>query len=86
MFGDVNVGGCFLGMQELGVFPWPGGFVCVLSPRLIYLRLYSSDFNIQFNFLHASYLNRISTFDTHYCHPILDKVGTYFHFLGDTYN
>ena len=28
---DVNVEGCFLGMLELGVFPWPSGFVCVLS-------------------------------------------------------
>ena len=31
VFGDVNVGGCFLGKLELGVFPWPGGFVCILS-------------------------------------------------------
>ena len=31
MFVDINVGGCFLGMLELGVFPWPGGFVCVLA-------------------------------------------------------
>ena len=30
MSGDVNVEGCSLGMLELGVFPWPGGFVCVL--------------------------------------------------------
>ena len=29
--GDVNVRGCFWGMLELGVFPWPGGFVCVLA-------------------------------------------------------
>ena len=29
--GDVNVGGCFLGMIELRVFPWTGGFVCVLA-------------------------------------------------------
>ena len=31
MFDDVNVGGCFLGMPELGVFPWLGGFICVLA-------------------------------------------------------
>ena len=31
MSGDVNIGGCFLGMLELGVFPWPGGFVCILT-------------------------------------------------------
>ena len=31
MFGDANVEGCSLGMLELGVFPWPGGFVCVLA-------------------------------------------------------
>ena len=29
--GDVNIGGCFLGMLELGVLPWPGGFVCILT-------------------------------------------------------
>ena len=28
---DVNVRGCFLGVLELGVFPWPGGFMCVLT-------------------------------------------------------
>ena len=31
MSDDVNVGGCFLGMLEPGVFPWLGGFVCVLT-------------------------------------------------------
>ena len=28
---DLNIEGCFLSMLELGVFPWPGGFVCVLA-------------------------------------------------------
>ena len=31
MSSDINIEGCFLGMQELGVFPWPGGFVWVLA-------------------------------------------------------
>ena len=31
MSDDVNVEGCSLGMLELGVFPWLGGFVCVLT-------------------------------------------------------
>ena len=31
VFGYVNVGGCFLGMLELGGFPWPCGFACVLA-------------------------------------------------------
>ena len=31
MLGDVNVEGCFLGMLDLGVFPWFGGS-CVFSP------------------------------------------------------
>ena len=31
MSDDVNVGGCFLGILELGVFLWLGGFVCVLA-------------------------------------------------------
>ena len=31
MSGDVNVGGCFLGMLELGVFPWLGGFLHILA-------------------------------------------------------
>ena len=31
MSSNVNVGGCFLGMLELGGFPWPGGLVCVLA-------------------------------------------------------
>ena len=31
MSDDINLEGFFLGMLELGVFPWPGGFVCVLA-------------------------------------------------------
>ena len=27
----MNIEGCSLGMLELRVFPWPGGFVCVLA-------------------------------------------------------
>ena len=31
VFGYINVGGCFLGMLELGGFPWPNRFACVLA-------------------------------------------------------
>ena len=31
LFDDGNVEGCFYGMPELGVFPWPVGFACVLA-------------------------------------------------------
>ena len=31
MSGEVNVGGCFLGMLELGDYPSPSGFVCILA-------------------------------------------------------
>ena len=36
MSGDVNVGGCFLGMLDLGIFPWPDGFMCVLAFLLVW--------------------------------------------------
>ena len=31
VFGDRNVGGCFLDMLKLGGVPWPGGFMSVLT-------------------------------------------------------
>ena len=36
MSDDVNVEGCFLGMLELGVFPWPGGFLCFPALLLVW--------------------------------------------------
>ena len=37
VFGDKNVGGCFLDMLELGgVFPWFGRFMCVLALLLVW--------------------------------------------------
>ena len=36
MSGDVNVERHSLGMLELGVFPWLGGFVCVLALLLVW--------------------------------------------------